>query len=198
MAGLLLVLTAICAPVPAAEPAQGKLLVATPEMNGSWFAEAVILLVQHDDFGSVGLIVNRRTDMAPADLLPSIAELRELQSKLYIGGPVARHGVMMLVKSDEPPGDAEHVFANVYASGSQELLRDMAGNGDSADRVRLYAGYAGWVPGQLEAEIRRGSWIVVPAAENLVFSSDPDGVWDSLAPSSRPIIVQRADAPTRL
>ena len=134
--------------------------------------------------------------MPPADLLPDVAGLARFQGNLFIGGPVEGYGVMMLVRSDEAPREAEHVFANVYASGSQDLLRDLIDSGDSAHRVRLYAGYAGWVPGQLDAEIRRGSWTVVAAAEKYVFSSDPGGVWERLVPPSQPIIVRRADSIT--
>ena len=103
---------------------------------------------------------------------------------------------MMLVRSDEAPSEAEHVFDNVYASGSQDLLRDLVQSGESADRVRLYAGYAGWVTGQLDAEIRRGSWTIVAAAEKYVFSSDPGGVWERLVPPLAADHRATPDAPT--
>lgn len=178
-------------------PEQGMLLIANAEMRGSWFAEAVILLVQHDASGTVGIIVNRRTDARPADLLPEIEELARLQSGLYIGGPVEAHGLLMLVRSEGPPADAEHVFGNVYVSGSQPLLRQLLSRADSADRVRLYAGYAGWVPGQLDAEIGRGSWTVIPATESAVFATDPNDVWQRLRPPARRLIVRR-DAAIRI
>jgi len=193
--GLLIVSVATNAT--AAPPAQGMLLIANPDMRGTWFARSVILLVQHDEFGSVGLVINRPTNMPPADVLPDVAGLSQFQGKLFIGGPVEGLGVMMLVRSVEAPSEAEHVFDNVYASGSQDLLRDLVQSGESADRVRLYAGYAGWVPDQLDAEIRRGSWTVVAAAEKYVFSSDPGGVWERLVPPAQPIIVRRADGVRR-
>lgn len=173
------------------------LLIASRDMNGSWFARSVILLIQHDEFGTVGLVLNRPTDVAPVDMLPDIAGIGQLQGKLHIGGPVEGHGVMMLVRSDRTPADAEHVFADVYASGSIELLQEIARLGDSANRIRLYAGYAGWVPGQLEMEIRRGSWTVVPAEQEYVFSSDPDAIWERLAPTSEPIIVMHGEPSAR-
>jgi putative transcriptional regulator len=184
-------------PVRALPPAQGTLLVANPDMRGTWFARSVVLLIQHDESGTVGLIVNRPTDTAPVDVLPDVAGLTRFEGDLYIGGPVETYGIMMLVRTDEPPPDAEHVFANVYASGSLDLLQSMVAGGTSAHRVRLYAGYAGWIPGQLDAEIRRGSWTVVAAAEQHVFSNDPEGVWKRLAPPSQPIIVRRDDGVVR-
>lgn len=192
--GMLLALTGTVAP--AAQPAQGMLLIASPDMGGSWFEKTVVLLIQHDEFGSVGLVINRPTDMAPVEVLPDIAGLGQFRGKLYVGGPVEAYAVMMLIRSDRVPPDAEHVFDDVYASGSQELLREMVESGESAGRVRLYAGYAGWVPGQLEAEIRRGSWTVVTAAEQHVFSAEPGSIWKQLAPPTRPIIVRRAERVT--
>jgi len=179
----------IAAAAPA--PAQGMLLVASPDMRGTWFARSVILLIQHDELGTVGLVINRPTDVTPADMLPDVSGLANLRGKLYIGGPVEGYGVMMLLRSDSAPADGEHIFGDVYASGSPELLDDVLQRTDAANRLRLYAGYAGWVPGQLDAEIRRGSWIVVPAEQQHVFSSDPDRIWERLVPANEPIIVMR-------
>lgn len=172
------------------EPATGMFLIANPELTGSWFSKTVILLIQHDPLGTVGVIINRPTDTAPADLMPEIDGIGNLTSTLYLGGPVERYGVTMLVRSAAPPEDAEHVFADVYASGSQQLLLEIINGDESTDRIRLYAGYAGWTPGQLNQEIERGSWTVVPASEKFVFASDPGEVWKRLAPPSKPIIVR--------
>lgn len=176
------------------EPARGMFLIANPELRGTWFSQTVILLIQHDRFGTVGVIINRPTDMTAADLWPETAGLSQLQGNLYLGGPVERDGVTMLVRSEAPPADAEHVFADVYASGSEQLLVDIVRGGESADRVRLYAGYAGWSPGQLDAEVARGSWTVMQASEKIVFADDPAVIWDQLVPSTRPIIVWRASS----
>ena len=201
LTALLMIVMAIVMITPASAdpaPAQGMFLVANPEMRGTWFAESVILLIQHDEHGTIGLIINRSTGMPPADMLPDIAELNQLQGNLYIGGPVASYGITMLVRSDAPPNEAKHVFANVYASGSRGLLRDIAGDQASGERLRLYAGHAGWGPGQLDAEIRRGSWTVIPAAEELVFSGDPAEIWESLETRTRTIIVRLNNDDTRL
>jgi putative transcriptional regulator len=177
-------------------PARGMFLIANPEMTGSWFAEAVILLVQHDETGSLGLIVNRPTDVSPAEALPGVDGIDAFSGTLFIGGPVEAYGVLMLVRSEVEPADAAHVFADVYASGSQALLRESVRSRQSAERVRLYSGYAGWAPGQLDSEIRRGSWTVVPASAQHVFSTEPEKVWRKLAPAARAIIV-RIDGPSQ-
>ncbi|MFQ5635499.1 MAG: YqgE/AlgH family protein [Gammaproteobacteria bacterium] len=180
------------------EPARGMLLVASPDMRGTWFARSVILLIQHDESGTAGLLINRQTDITPAELLPGVGGLNRLRHKLYIGGPVAGRGITMLVESEAPPDRAQHVFADVYASGNEQLLLEIADRGEAAQRIRLYAGYAGWVPGQLEAEIRRGSWTVMPAAATLVFSTAPGDLWEHLVPAARAIIVRRHDESARL
>ncbi len=197
----LLVLSLISGSLPASAdqpPERGMFLVATPDLGNSGFSRSVILLIQHDADGTMGLIINQRTNFDPAILLPDIEGLARFGGSLYAGGPVATYGVMMLVKSGVPPGDAAHVFADVYASGSKELLLDIVKRGDAANRVRLYAGHAGWLAGQLDEEIERGSWIVTPANESLVFSGDPDSVWKHLSPTTRPIIVQQGKRKLRL
>jgi len=196
----LLLFVAITGPnaLAANEAARGMFVVANPNLRGTWFSQTVILLIQHDALGSVGVIINRPTDLAPADLLPDVAGAGRLPGTLYLGGPVERYAVTLLVRSKAPPDDAAHVFGDVYASGSRELLLDIIHGEDSSNRVRLYAGYAGWTPGQLDAEIARGSWTILPANEDLVFSSAPDEIWELLEPSSRPIIVRRDDGIARL
>lgn len=179
-------------------PERGMFLVATQDLVGSGFSRSVILLIQHDADGTMGLIINKRTNFDATELLPDIEGIARFNGSLYVGGPVATYGVMMLIKSGVRPSDAAHVFADVYASGSQELLLAIVNSGDAADRVRLYAGHAGWLPGQLDAEIERGSWDVIPAHENLVFSRDPDTIWKHLSPPARPIIVQRGERTRRL
>lgn len=161
-------------------PAVGMFLVATRALRGSGFAESIILILQHDRDGTMGLIVNQPTAAKAADLLPDIAGLDRHDSQLYIGGPVAAWGVIMLVQSPRPLDNALHVFDNVYTSGDPELLNQFIGSGLSQGHVRLYAGHAGWAPGQLDTEIRRGSWITVPARTDLVFSNRPREIWKEL------------------
>lgn len=161
-------------------PAAGMFLVASRDLRGSGFAESIVLIIQHDQDGTMGLIINQPTDTNPAELLPDIAGLGNYESKLYIGGPVAAWGVIMLMQSARKPANAEHVFSDVYTSGDSELLSQLIGSGTFETDVRLYAGHAGWMPGQLDDEIRRGSWFIVPASAEFVFSSQPRHIWQQL------------------
>jgi putative transcriptional regulator len=176
-------------------PAVGTFLVASRDLRGSGFAESIILIIQHDQNGTMGLIINQPTGTNAAELLPDIAGLGDYEGKLYIGGPVAASGVIMLVQSARTPASAEHVFGNVYTSGDPELLSQLIGSGTFETEVRLYAGHAGWMPGQLDAEIRRGSWFIVPARTDFIFSTQPRHIWQQLIDVNDRLIVDAVGGP---
>jgi len=171
-------------------PTAGNFLVATRDLQESWFSQTVILLVQHDELGTMGLVINQPSEIKLTEMLPEVSHLAESDRKLYVGGPVATYGVTILIQSDRELKEAEHVFGNVYASGNRELLIELLYNDESAAHVRLYAGHSGWSPGQLDREIARGSWDVMPADESMIFSAEPPSIWRKLAPPKRRVIVQ--------
>ncbi len=173
-------------------PAAGMFLVASRDLRGSGFAETVILIIQHDADGTMGLIINQPTHTNPAELLSDVAGLENYPGKLFVGGPVAAWGVIMLLHSDPTPTGAKHIFGDVYTSGDRELLSQLV-RSDAAAQVRLYAGHAGWLPGQLDAEIRRGSWIVMPANAKSVFSAEPRKIWRRLIQVSNRLVVKTTD-----
>lgn len=190
-AGLALIVSLAVFPVPLLatdEPAPGMFLIATRDLTGSGFSESVVLLIQHDDDGTVGLVINQPTDVDLATIVPEISN--NIVSRLYLGGPVATYGIILLIKSTDPLSDADHVFDNIYASGSRDLLLELTEKADADQSIRLYAGHAGWFPGQLDYEISRGSWRVVPAHERIIFSEEPSKIWQQLVPEARPIIVR--------
>jgi putative transcriptional regulator len=170
------------------EPAPGMFLIASRDLTGSSFSESVVLLIQHDGNGTMGLVINQPTEIDLASIVPDVSD--NVVSRLYLGGPVATYGIILLIKSAEPLNDADHVFGNIYASGSRDLLLELLDKADTATSIRLYAGHAGWVPGQLDYEIERGSWQVVPASERMIFSEEPLKIWQQLVPPSRPIMVR--------
>lgn len=187
---LLLILPLFSAPVFPEQPAVGSLLVATPSLRNSGFEESVVLLIQHDENGTMGLIINQPTQTSAAEMLPEMESLQGYQGKLYVGGPVAPWGVIMLIQSDQPPTDALVVIEGVYTSGDQALLQNLVTANTAEEQVRLYAGHAGWFPGQLDAEILRGSWEVIPARRELVFSRKPLELWQQLTDLRKQIVVQ--------
>ncbi len=170
--------------------AQGKLLVATEVVQGRAFAESVILLLNYDATGAVGLIVNRPTEALPAQALPGLAGLDRYEGTLYWGGPVELFTLRALLHSDAPPDDAVPVFGTVHLVPLKENLLDGASSNAS---LRFFVGYAGWAPGQLEQELESGSWHIVAATEALVFADDPGGIWRRLSPPIRAQDLGRQD-----
>ena len=170
------------------EPAPGMFLIATHDLTGSGFSESVVLIIQHDENGTMGVVINKPSDIDLTTIVPEVSD--NVDSQLYLGGPVATNGIMLLIKSTDALNDAIHVFGNIYASGSRDLLVELIDKANFESSIRFYAGHSGWSPGQLDYEIHRGSWQVAPASEHMLFSEEPLNIWQQLAPPSRPIMVR--------
>jgi putative transcriptional regulator len=160
-------------------PGDAKLLVATEKVGGDIFVQTVILLLQHDETGAIGLVINRPTEVGMDELVDDDDALSAYSGPIYWGGPVQMNSLSALMKSDTSPGDAESVFGSVYLVPVNDTQKDAL---QDRSRLRLYIGYAGWAPGQLDHEIARGSWHVVPASEEVVFAKDPGELWKQLVP----------------
>jgi putative transcriptional regulator len=171
------------------EPAQGKLLVATELVQGELFANTVLLLLHYDETGAFGLVVNRPTDVKPEELLDDEETLAGYSGTLFWGGPVQMDSLRALMLTDDPPEDAERIIESVYLVSFEDALE--LGPADPAV-LRFFIGYAGWAPGQLDFEMARGSWRVLPASADLVFAQEPSRLWKRLAPAQE----ERAAAQT--
>jgi putative transcriptional regulator len=154
--------------------ARGKFLVANKSLQDPTFVETVVLLVDYDDNGALGVVVNRPTDVPLTAALPEVDELRKRKDLIFLGGPVARDRMVLLLRAAAAPPQSVQVFDQVYATGSLSALRSSIGHGES---VRAYAGYAGWGPGQLDAEVARGDWLIGPADSKAIFDDPPKGIW---------------------
>jgi len=157
-----------------ADLSMGKLLIAEPFLADPNFARAVILLCEHSEEGSVGFILNRGTELTLGDLLP---ELYTPLLKIFQGGPVQLDTLHMLHRVPNSFGGNE-VFPGVYWGGSYEALQDaIVSNDYQPIDVRLFVGYAGWSPGQLEKELGEGAWIVTDLSEDILFETDAENIW---------------------
>ena len=143
---------------------KGKLLVASRDLSDPNFSETVILLIAYGPNGTMGVIINRPSDVKLATVLPEIKQLRRRPDTIYLGGPVLTNHVLLLIRSSKAPADSLPVFDDVYASSSLTTLRHALERQGPKDLFRAYAGHAGWAPGQLEAEVERGDWYVTGAA----------------------------------
>ena len=159
----------------------GQLLVATSAMPDPRFARTVLYMLRHDATGAMGLVLNRPVgDLPVARLLEQLGmESKGAQGtiRVHYGGPVEGLQGLVLHTSDYQRNGTRIVADGVALTSQSEVLRDIA-TGSGPRRFLLAFGYAGWAPGQLEAEMRTGHWVTVPADEALLFDDDYQGKWD--------------------
>jgi putative transcriptional regulator len=160
--------------------ARGRFLVASRSLSDANFAETAIFLIDYHQRGAMGLIINKPTEVPLAKVWPDMAGLRQRPDTVYIGGPVATRRIMLLIRSGRPLEDAQQVIDNIHVSTSQQIFARLVEKTDAAEQFRVYAGYAGWGPGQLEREVARGDWHVLPADATTVFDTAPADVWPTL------------------
>lgn len=164
-------------PGPVRELAAGKLLVAARDLRDPNFSETVILLADFTREGAMGVIINRRTRVPVTRLFPQLKAPEDHPALLYLGGPVAATGVLGLVRSDAARDDSRHVVDDIYLVATREPLESLIAAGVGPSRFRVYLGYAGWGPGQLERETAQGSWHIVQSESDVVFDADPGSLW---------------------
>jgi putative transcriptional regulator len=158
---------------PAGRP-NGALLVAKPDLTDPNFARTVVLVTQADSGETVGVVLNR----------PSERKHPRTGEVIYSGGPVLREVLVAVFRSAEPPAaPAFHALRGVYLSMHPANLEHLL-SGDAGNH-RLYSGFAGWAPGQLESEMQSDGWYVLPASEELLFRADTAGMWEELAEKAR-------------
>ncbi|MGD8208847.1 MAG: YqgE/AlgH family protein [Desulfobacterales bacterium] len=162
------------------ELAQGKFLVAGRQLMDPNFRETVVLLIRYGTDGAIGLVINRPVKLKLSTVLPDIKELERTKETLYLGGPVEPARVMLLVRSGKPPEASMPVFGDVYLSSSQKVLHNLIKKPVKEERFRIYAGYAGWAPKQLESELDRGHWHVLKADAETLFDKKSSEIWQEL------------------
>lgn len=160
--------------------AKGKFLVAGRDLRDPNFAETVVLLIEYTADGAMGVVINRPTAVPLSEVFPEIEELRQRADRVHIGGPVGRTQLLLLVQSPHRHEGAHQVFGDVYVSGSRALLHRLAGETATGEKFRAYAGYAGWAPGQLDHEVSRGDWHILPATAQTIFDAAPEAIWPEL------------------
>jgi putative transcriptional regulator len=155
------------------------LLVAMPQLLDPNFARTVVLLIEHDEGGTFGLVLNRATDLPVAQLCASLGIEWSGRDPRAVdwGGPVQpEHGWLLLGDGAPPHLEVTDVMAGVRFSRSPEVLRECAEA--PPDRFRVFLGYAGWGPGQLRKELVQGAWLVAPATPEFVFEAPAETLWE--------------------
>ena len=173
------------------ESLQGHLLIAGSSLLDPNFRHTVVLIGHHDEEGAVGVVLNRRSEVEVADAAPPLAGLVEPGERLFIGGPVQSEAAVVLADLEHPER------AKVIAFGSIGFLPEETDPDALGEirRARVFAGYAGWGPGQLEGELDEGSWIVEPALPIDVFTDDPEALWGAVLRRKGPRFALLASMP---
>jgi putative transcriptional regulator len=154
---------------------KGKLILDNGKLRGSFFHRSVILICQHDSEGAFGLVLNRATNNKVGEAV--VANLPDTlkQEPLFLGGPVQPQALSFLHNDTFLP-DA-NVLTNLSLGHSLDSLVELSESFSSTQKLKIFAGYAGWSPGQLEDEMKRDTWMIHPASVDLVFHPDPTQLW---------------------
>jgi putative transcriptional regulator len=182
---------------PGASPARGKFLVADRRIMDPRFSQAVILLVSYSPNGAMGLIINHPTNVELSSVLPEMKGMKGRKDRVYVGGPVGMDEMFLLIRTGSVPETSLHVFGNVYMSMSRKILEGIIAKGLGGENFRIYAGYAGWAPGQLEREVSKGDWHVLDADARTIFDREPAGIWPDLINRASAQWVRVWDSPAR-
>ncbi len=173
----------------------GKLLVASRDLGDPNFAETVILLVQYDEKGVVGLILNRRTDVPLSRVLEGPKAAKDRSDKVYLGGPVETPSVFALLQSPAKVEGAEHIFGAVYMISTKALFEQSISARPDPNTFHVYLGYAGWNADQLQREVDLGAWFIFRADAGTVFNSDPDSLWPRMIRKTELNLAEREPEP---
>jgi len=156
---------------------KGRLLVATPALFDPNFRRTVVLLGEHGDEGAMGLVLNRPSEVTVGEAVPPLAAMVGSATRVHVGGPVQPEAVLVLAEFVDPSDAATIVVGDVGFASSEDDLEDMA---HAVRRARVFAGYSGWGPGQLEAELEEESWLVEPAEGVDLFPEPDDDLFGSV------------------
>lgn len=156
---------------------QGKILIAQPFLNDGYFKRSVILLAEHNEYGSLGFIVNRPMNLGLKDVLPNLPELKQ---PLFYGGPVAQNQLFFIHREGSRIKDALPISDNYYWGGDfEDVLTLLKEDQLSSDAIKFFVGYAGWDPQQLDNEMEEKAWFVNKADYKNVMSVSTSDTWSS-------------------
>lgn len=162
--------------------ATGQLLVATPAIADGIFDQSVVFMLHHDAAGALGVVINQPTDLSLAELLPRWSDLAMDPSSIFTGGPVEPNGFIGIGGQRDAGDESVEGATPIGTSGlvSVDLDADPALVSAVVDRLRVFRGYSGWSPGQLDAELTNGGWFVVDAAASDLWSMAPASLYEQV------------------
>jgi putative transcriptional regulator len=154
------------------ESTRGQLLIAGPTLLDPNFQRTVVLVVEHSQEGALGLVLNRPSQTTVGEAVDELSQLVDLDEPLYIGGPVQQSALIVLAEFEDAARAAVVAFEDVGVLGGEDHE-----DPPETRRGRAFAGHAGWGPGQLDAELESGDWILEPAQREDAFCATPAALW---------------------
>jgi len=155
----------------------GILLVAPPLSNDLYFNKTVVLLVEHNEQGSVGFVINKPTEFLADKIIQGVSKF---DSKIYFGGPVQINSLHFIHKLGDQIPNTEHVTGNIFWGGDFETLYKLINVGEvNTTDVKFFLGYSGWAPGQLEKELDMNYWYMLPVEKYDIWTK-PDKLWQHI------------------
>lgn len=172
----------------------GRLVVATPDLADPNFSHTVVLVLEHDDDGALGIVLNRPSEVPVADALPGWSRLASHPEVVFVGGPVETDAIIALGLA-RGAGQGEEWRPIVGRLRAVDLTRDPDAV-DDLEQIRVFAGYAGWTGGQLDHEVEEGGWFVVDALDDDAITRDPSQLWRRVLTRQGGIFRTVADDPS--
>lgn len=168
----------------------GKILVTPHDAPDPLFAESVIVLVQYSGTGALGLMINKRTTVPVSRALEGVTNASKHSEPVFVGGPVQLDTVFALARAALRPEGAAEVFGNIHFISMKAALEKALAGASNPNGLRVYAGYCGWGPHQLENEMRLGGWYIFDRSEDLTFDADPATLWTRLEKKTGGVLVR--------
>ena len=158
-------------------PAQGSILISEPFLQDAYFQRSVVLLVEHNTQGSMGFVLNKKTDLIVNTFFPELEEYPEIP--IYLGGPVSANRLFFIHSlGDLIVPDSVKIKDRLYFDGDFQTLKRYMQNGHSIEgKVKFFLGYSGWTEGQLEGEITRNSWVVSQSTNENIMIAEDESFW---------------------
>jgi putative transcriptional regulator len=183
----------------AGAPTKGRLLVATPPLDDPNFDRTVVYMLEHHDQGALGVVINRPSGEELTEPLDRWRDLQPAPGSVFVGGPVETDALIALALAKQPLVEPTDELSPVSGRvASADLTVDPAFVAAQVSAVRIFRGYAGWGPGQLEGEIEAGAWLVLDAEPDDVFATEPEHLWRSVLRRQGGRLAWLADAPDDL
>jgi putative transcriptional regulator len=157
------------------KPAKGKILISEPFLIDYYFKRSVVLLAEHNEEGTFGLIINKPVDIALSDVLH---DFPDFDSPVYLGGPVKTDSLYFIHTLGDRLENSLEITEGLYWGGDIEVVKEMITLGKiTGKEIKFFVGYSGWVSKQLEGELARNSWLVANIKAKQVMESSPEKLW---------------------